>query len=230
MTALVVPDDPSGYAEAIRVLRAGGIVALPTDTVYGIGVALDAERGIERLVEAKRRPADRAIMLLLDSADQARAVGRWPVAAAALADAFWPGGLTVVVDQLPEAGLPPELTGGATTIGLRVPDHACPRALAAALGPLPVTSANLSGLPPARDAAEIAEQLGDAVDCIVDGGPAHGGPPSTIVDCTVDPVRILRVGAIPKDAIAGRLGSRTDMRPPAFTTDDRPHPARQRRG
>jgi L-threonylcarbamoyladenylate synthase len=182
-------------------------VALPTDTVYGIGVALDADRGIERLFEAKRRPADRAIMLLLDSADQARAVGSWPPAAAALAAAFWPGGLTLVVDQLPGAGLPPELTAGASTIGLRIPDHACPRALAAAVGPLPVTSANLSGLPPARDAVEIAAQLGDAVDCIVDGGPAHGGPPSTVVDCTVSPVRILRVGAVAEDAVAAALAA-----------------------
>jgi L-threonylcarbamoyladenylate synthase len=209
---IVVPDEPSGHAEAAHVLRDGGIVALPTDTVYGIGVALDAPRGIDRLFEAKRRPADRAIMLLLDSADQARAVGAWPASAARLAEAFWPGGLTVVVDQLPDVGLPPELTGGLLTIGLRMPDHACPRALAAAVGPLPVTSANLSGLPPARDAREIAEQLGEAVDCIVDGGPAHGGPASTVVDCTVDPVRILRVGAISEEAVAACLA---DGRPPA---------------
>jgi L-threonylcarbamoyladenylate synthase len=207
VSALVVTDDTTGYAEAIRVLRAGGIVALPTDTVYGIGVALDAERGIERLFEAKRRPADRAIMLLVDSAEQARAVGKWSPAAATLADAFWPGGLTVVVEQLPGAGLPPELTAGTPTIGLRMPDHACPRGLAAAIGPLPVTSANLSGSPPARDAAEIAAQLGDAVDCIVDGGPARGGPPSTVVDCTVDPIRIIRVGAITEDVIAASLAA-----------------------
>jgi L-threonylcarbamoyladenylate synthase len=209
---IVVADDPAGYAEAVRILRSGGIVALPTDTVYGIGVALGAEGGIERLFEAKGRPPDRAIMLLLDSADQARAVGSWPPAAAALAAAFWPGGLTLVVDQLPSAGLPPELTAGVPTIGLRMPDHACPRALAAAIGPLPVTSANLSGLPPARDAAEIAEQLGDAVDCIVDGGPAHGGPPSTVVDCTVTPVRILRLGAIGEDAVTGCLAAVQDER------------------
>jgi L-threonylcarbamoyladenylate synthase len=215
VTAFLVPDDASGYAAAIGVLRGGGIVALPTDTVYGIGVALDAERGIERLFEAKRRPADRAIMLLLHAADQARAIAAWPRAADVLAEAFWPGGLTVVVDQLPAANLPPELTGGRPTIGLRVPDHACPRALAAAIGPLPVTSANLSGLPPARDAAEIADQLGDAVDCIVDGGPAHGGPASTVVDCTIDPVRILRVGAIPEDVIAACLAAVHDVRPDA---------------
>ena len=205
MSALLVRDDAAGRAEAVRVLQAGGIVALPTDTVYGIGVALDAERGIERLFEAKRRPPDRAVMLLLDSAEQARGIGSWPPVAAALAEAFWPGGLTIVVDQLPAANLPPELTGGAPTIGLRVPDHACPRALAAAIGALPVTSANLSGQPPARDAAEIAAQLGDAVDCIVDGGPAHGGPASTVVDCTADPVRILRVGAVAEDAVAACL-------------------------
>jgi L-threonylcarbamoyladenylate synthase len=201
MRANVVPDDPIGYADAIAVLRRGGIVAIPTDTVYGIGVALDAERGIDRLFEAKRRPADRAIMLLLDSPDQGAAVAAWTPSAAALAEAFWPGGLTVVVNQLPHGGLPPELTGGAPTIGLRMPDHACPRALAAAVGPLPVTSANLSGLPPARDAAEISEQLGDAVLCIVDGGPARGGPPSTVVDCTIDPVRILRAGAVSNEEV-----------------------------
>ena len=215
MTPLVVPDDPEGYAKAARILRSGGIVAMPTDTVYGIGVVLDAPRGIDRLFEAKRRPAERAIMLLLDSADQARSVGAWPASAARLAGAFWPGGLTVVVDQLPDAGLPPELTAGAPTIGLRVPNHACPRALAAAVGPLPVTSANLSGLAPARDAREIADQLGDAVDCIVDGGPAHGGPASTVVDCTVDPARILRVGAVSEDAVAACLA--------AAGGPDRPH-------
>jgi L-threonylcarbamoyladenylate synthase len=205
MSAVVVADDPEGYAEAARILRSGGVVALPTDTVYGIGVALDAERGIERLFEAKRRPPDRAIMLLLDSTAQAQSIGAWPPAAAALAEAFWPGGLTIVVDQLPGVGLPPELTAGAPTIGLRMPDHACPRALAAAVGPLPVTSANLSGLPPARDAAELEDQLGDAVDCIIDGGPAHGGPASTVVDCTVDPVRILRVGAVAEEAVVASL-------------------------
>ena len=132
-------------------------------------------------------------------------MGSWPASAAALADAFWPGGLTVVVEQLPGANLPPELTAGTSTIGLRMPNHACPRALAAALGPLPVTSANISGLPPASDAAEIAEQLGDAVDCIVDGGPAHGGPASTVVDCTADPVRILRAGEVSVAAVAACL-------------------------
>ena len=91
------------------------------------------------------------------------------------------------------------------TIGLRVPDHATPRALAAAVGPLPTTSANRSGQPEARDAAEIAAQIGDAIELIVDGGPAHGGPASTVVDCTGERATILRSGAISPARIAAVL-------------------------
>ncbi len=184
MTARVVLDDEAGRAAAIDVLRAGGVVALPTDTVYGVAVALETVGGVERLFHVKRRPPDKGIMLLLDVAAQAATIGIMGPAAAALADAFWPGGLTVIVPRLPEVSLPAALTAGAPTIGLRVPDHDAPRALARAVGPLPTTSANVSGLPEARDAAEIIDQLGDALDLILDGGPAHGGPASTIVDCT----------------------------------------------
>jgi len=203
--ARVVPDADAGRAEAIRILRDGGIVALPTDTVYGLAVDLAAPRGIERLFAAKRRPNERAVMLLLADIDQARGLAEWPPAAAALSDAFWPGGLTIVVAQRPEAELPPELTGGRPTIGLRLPDHPSPRALAAALGPLPVTSANLSGLPEASDAAAIMHELGDAIDLILDGGPARGGLPSTVVDCSGRVARILRAGAIPAGTVAACL-------------------------
>ena len=132
MTARIVTDDAAGRAAAVEVLRAGGIVALPTDTVYGIAVALDTPEGIEALFAAKRRPPDRGIMLLLADAAQAPAIGQWPPSAAALAAAFWPGGLTLVVPQRPDVPLPMALTGGAPTIGLRVPDHDAPRAEAAA--------------------------------------------------------------------------------------------------
>jgi L-threonylcarbamoyladenylate synthase len=207
MTAEIVPDDEAGRATAVRTLRAGGVVALPTDTVYGIGVDLAVAGGIERLFEAKRRPADRAIMLLLADAGQAAELAEWPPAAAALAEAFWPGGLTLVLPQLAGVVLPTALTAGRPTIGLRVPDHESPRALAAGVGPLPVTSANVSGLPEARTAAEIHAQLGDAIDLILDGGPSHGGPASTVVDCTTSPPRILRVGAIAPDAVSACLRS-----------------------
>jgi L-threonylcarbamoyladenylate synthase len=207
VTATVVRDDDAGRAAAIRILREGGVVALPTDTVYGIGVDLSVPGGIERLFEAKRRPADRAIMLLLADVGQAATLAEWSPAAAVLAEAFWPGGLTLVLPQRPGVALPAELTGGRATIGLRVPDHPSPRALAAAVGPLPVTSANISGLPEARTADEILAQLGDAIDLVLDGGPSRGGPPSTVVDCTGDVARILRSGAIPAAAVAARLRS-----------------------
>ena len=205
MSARTVPDDAAGRADAIEVLRRGGIVALPTDTVYGIAVALDVPGGIERLFRVKRRPPDRGIMLLLDAAPQAAAIGVMGPAAAALADACWPGGLTVVVPQRPDVPLPAALTGGTPTIGLRVPDHDASRALAASLGPLPTTSANVSGMPEARDAAEILAQLGDGVDLILDGGPARGGPPSTVVDCTGERPVVLREGAIAAARIAAIL-------------------------
>jgi L-threonylcarbamoyladenylate synthase len=205
MTARIVPDDDTGRAAAIEALRRGGIVALPTDTVYGIAVALETTGGIERLFEAKKRPPDKGIMLLLADAAQAPTIGQWPPAAAALANAFWPGGLTLIVPQRADVPLPAALTGGLPTIGLRVPDHPTPRALAAAVGPLPTTSANVSGLPEAGTAAEIVEQLGDPVELVIDGGPAHGGPPSTVVDCSGDRPAILRLGAIAQEQIAATL-------------------------
>jgi L-threonylcarbamoyladenylate synthase len=149
-------------------------------------------------------------MLLLADAAQAPAIGHWPAAAATLGDAFWPGGLTLVVPQRADVPLPAALTGGAPTIGLRVPDHPAPRALAAAVGPLPTTSANRSGVPEANDAVAIVDQLGDAIGLVLDGGPAHGGPPSTVVDCTVEPPRILREGAIPTSSIESALGRPVD--------------------
>ena len=197
MTARVVPDDAAGRDAAIQVLRDGGVVALPTDTVYGICVALETTGGVERLFRAKRRPPGKGIMLLLAGADQAGEIAALTPPAAALAAACWPGGLTVVVPQRPDVALPAALTAGSPTVGLRVPDHGAPRALARALGPLPTTSANVSGLPEASDAAEILGQLGDSVDLILDGGPAHGGPPSTVVDCSGPWPSVLREGAVP---------------------------------
>lgn len=202
MTASVVPDDAAGRAAAVEVLRAGGVVALPTDTVYGICVALDTPGGVARLFQIKQRPPDKGIMLLLEAREQAAEIAVMTPAAEALADACWPGGLTVVVPQRPDRQLSPVLTAGSNTIGLRVPDHPAPRALAAGVGPLPTTSANVSGLPEARDADEIRAQLGDSVDLILDGGPAHGGPASTVVDCSGATPRILRIGAIPRERIA----------------------------
>ena len=204
MMVQIVRDDVDGRAAAIDVLRAGGIVALPTDTVYGIAVSLDTPGGIERLFRVKQRPPDKGIALLLDEVAQAAAIAVVTPAALALAEACWPGGLTLVLARRRGVALPDELTGGAA-IGLRVPDHATPRALARTVGPLPTTSANVSGLPEARDAAAIVQQLGLGVDLVLDGGPAHGGPASTVVDCTDDGPRILRVGAVSAERVAAVL-------------------------
>lgn len=205
MRARIVSGDAEGRAAAVVVLRSGGVVAIPTDTVYGIAVALETPGGIERLFHVKRRPPAKGIMVLLDEAAQAASIGVMTPAATALAEACWPGGLTVVVSQRPDVPLPAALTGGAPTIGLRVPDHAVPRALAAAVGPLPTTSANVSGLPEAHDAAEILDQLGDAIDLILDGGTARGGPASTVVDCSGMLPVVLREGTIPLERIAAIL-------------------------
>jgi L-threonylcarbamoyladenylate synthase len=205
VTARVVPDDEAGRALAVNVLCRGGIVAMPTDTVYGVGVALDAERGIERLFEAKDRPLDKAIVLLVADAGQAETVGAMGPAARALAERFWPGGLTLVLRQVEGAGLPAVLTAGQTTIGVRVPDHDCPRALAREFGPLPVTSANVSGRPGATTAEEVVAQLGERIDLILDGGPARRGVPSTVVDCSAEEPRVLRDGAIGSPEIYARI-------------------------
>lgn len=210
-----VVDDPAGRDEAITALRAGGVIALPTDTVYGIAVALGTPGGIERLFAAKSRPPDKAIALLVADVDQAGEIGELSAAATALAGAFWPGGLTLVVPRRRDRPLPAALTGGAlapgeiATVGLRVPGHATPRALAAALGPLPTTSANRSGEPEARDADEIEALLGDAIDLILDGGPSAGGLASTVVDLTGEHPRVLRHGAVPEAAIRRNLESAT---------------------
>jgi L-threonylcarbamoyladenylate synthase len=207
--ARVAPDDADGRTEAIEVLRAGGLVAMPTDTVYGVGVALAAKDGLKRLFAAKDRPPDRAIVLLVADLAQAGSVGVLSPAALALAARFWPGGLTLVLAQTskPTEGsrLPSELTAGRSTIGVRMPDHDSPRALARALGPLPVTSANISGQSDARDAGAVLAQLGMRIDLILDGGPARGGVPSTVVDCSQDVPRILRAGAIEPARISAAL-------------------------
>ncbi len=205
MTARIVPDGPNGRAAAIEVLRDGGIVALPTDTVYGIAVLLDTPGGIERLFRVKQRPPDKGIALLLDEIAQATTIAVVTPAARALAETCWPGG----PDARPRAaarGDPsrrPDGWGGDD----RATGAGPPRATSArpCREPLPTTSANVSGLPEARDAAEIVQQLGLGVDLILDGGPAHGGPASTVVDCTDHGPRIVRVGAVPVERVAAVL-------------------------
>jgi L-threonylcarbamoyladenylate synthase len=191
-----VADDAAGRTQAIEALRAGSVVALPTDTVYGLAASMDVPGAIERLFEVKDRPGDRAIAVLLADVDQADAMATLSPAAKALGAAFWPGALTLVVAQRAGRPLPPSLTGGRATVGVRVPDHPAPRAIAAALGPLPITSANVSGEPELNEADAIEARLGDRIELILDGGPARGARPSTVVDVTGEQPVVLREGPI----------------------------------
>lgn len=203
----ILPDGDAARTEAAALLREGAIVALPTDTVYGIAADLALPDAIERLFAAKHRPPEKAVALLLAGAAQAATLGELGRAATVLGDRFWPGGLTLVLPVRPDARLPRVLAAGASTIGVRVPEHPCPRALAAVLGPLPTTSANLSGQPDARDAREVAARLGDAITLVIDGGPIRGGPASTVVDCAARRPLVRRAGAIPPAAIAAVLAA-----------------------
>jgi L-threonylcarbamoyladenylate synthase len=184
--------DAAPVAEAARVLGAGGIVAFPTETVYGLAVNADDEAARRRLYEAKGRDARKACAFLLASRDDAlRHVERLPSFAQRLADAFWPGPCTLVV---------PGPDG--TLVGLRLSSDPLPRALAEAAGcPILQTSANRSGEPAATDAKGVADALGDAIDLLLDGGPTAEGRPSTVVQCDDAVFSILREGAIPADRV-----------------------------
>jgi L-threonylcarbamoyladenylate synthase len=197
-----VPADAAGVlAEAAAVLKAGGLVAFPTDTVYGVAAHAFQPRAVKKLYVVKERPLDKAIPLLLgDHAQVDEVACDVPPLAYRLMQRFWPGGLTIVLWA--QAHVPAIVTAGTGTVAVRLPDHATPRTLAAALGaPLAATSANLSGQPSPRTAAEVATDLGGRIAMILDGGACPGGVESTVIDLTKDPPQITRVGAIAPDAL-----------------------------
>ncbi|UCC62623.1 MAG: threonylcarbamoyl-AMP synthase [Anaerolineae bacterium] len=187
--------------QAAQVLAAGGLVAFPTDTVYGVGAhAFDAD-AVERLYTAKERPRTMAIPILLASVtDLPLAAREVPPVAQRLAEAFWPGALTIVLPRQP--ALPLVLTAGADSVAVRVPDHPVTCALIAALGaPLAATSANISGQPSPITADEVTAQLSGRVNLILDGGPCPGGVPSTLLDLTCGPPCLLRAGPVTEKAL-----------------------------
>ena len=196
--------DPTAIARAAKILRDGGLIAYPTDTVYGLGANVYSPQALRGVLAAKRRPEEKHVPVLI--ADQSQLDGlvtQVPPEAEALIAAFWPGALTIVLPKQPH--LSPLL--GDTTLGVRRPDHQALNALLAVAGcPMTGTSANRSGKPSATTAQDVWEQLGDAVDLILDGGPAAGNTPSTVIDCTVTPARILREGAVTRNALAAVLG------------------------
>jgi L-threonylcarbamoyladenylate synthase len=183
------------------VVRSGGVVAIPTDTLYGLAVDPFNADAVRRLFQIKHRDATRAIPLIAANAAQVRLMlGALPEDARRLAARFWPGPLTLVVPAPPT--LAPGVADARGTVGVRVPDHAAIRALAAACGvPLTSTSANISGDAATADPDEVVRQLGAALDGMLDAGRTPGGLPSTIVDVTVTPPTLLRPGAVPWEEI-----------------------------
>ncbi len=198
-TRLVSADDPRAVQKALAVLRAGGLVAFPTDTVYGLGALVFNAQAVERLFQAKERAASKAIAVLIGEIGQLSSVsGQVSPVALTLARHYWPGALTLVVASHPD--LPNNLSPQ-PTIGVRMPDHPFARALLRRAGPLATTSANLSGGVNPRNAQDVMAQLEGRVELVIDGGEAPGGIPSTVVDCTQDLPKILREGAIKEEAI-----------------------------
>jgi L-threonylcarbamoyladenylate synthase len=204
ITEIIAANDPTAQSRALAVLKGGGLVAFPTDTVYGLGgLAFDAA-AVGRIYEVKDRPVEKAIpVLIADRDDLEKVTLDVPQCAAQLASRFWPGPLTLVVGKHPDL---PEAVSAGQTVGVRVPDHTVARLLLRAAGPMAVTSANLSGQPSPCTAQEVFVQLGGRIALIIDGGRTPGGVPSTVVDCASETQRILREGPITKDEIGAVLG------------------------
>lgn len=191
---------------AVRFLREGGVATIPTDTLYGLAADAFNSDAIERVFAIKERPEGMALPVLLADMEQLSLVAREvPEAAQVLAEAYWPGPLTLIVWRA--EGLPPRLTAGNATVAVRVPDHPVPRELAQRLGrPITGTSANISGAPDPKSLDELRRQVGERVHCVVSAGPVPAGTASTIVDLTGDAPKLIREGAIPFAEIAGILG------------------------
>lgn len=194
--------------KAAKIISCGGIVAVPTESFYGLAVDATSERAIERLLEVKQRPSDNPILILIPAiTGLERYVRSISEKARQLMARFWPGGLTLVF----EAGvrISPLLTAGTGKIGIRLSGHPVPAGLAHAAGvPITGTSANLSGKPACLSVEAIKAHFGKDVDLILDGGKTAGGRGSTVLDVTVHPPRIIREGVVSRDQLRDFLQDR----------------------
>ena len=187
------PDDEL-VRQAADVIRRGGIVGFPTDTLYGLAVDPRSDDAVRRLFEVKGRDQTTAVALIAADLAQAEQAGTFGGSERQLAEALWPGPLTIVVAA---TGVSPRLIAGRGTVGVRVPAHVTARALAAAFGGcITATSANLSGHAPAVTADDVVAALGDAIDLVLDGGPAPGGSPSTVIEIVDGRLTLHRAGAV----------------------------------
>ena len=194
---------PENLSRALQVLKEGGMVAFPTDTVYGLGASAYHAQAIARIYKAKGRSRENPIPILLANMQElSRVTLSPPPMARRLAKRFWPGPITLIVWRKPT--LPDEISPS-STVGVRVPDHPVALTLLTIAGPLAVTSANKSGDPIARTASEVLEGFGGDIDLILDGGMTPGGEPSTVVDCTRASPQILREGPISEVEIREEL-------------------------
>ncbi|HUS83310.1 MAG TPA: L-threonylcarbamoyladenylate synthase [Dehalococcoidia bacterium] len=193
-------------AAATECLRQGGLVAFPTDTLYGLGADIANDSAVTRLFQAKRRPPDAPIPILISGIQEARAVAKsMPVLALKLGNMYWPGPLTMVLERSP--GCHSLALAGGDSVALRVPDHAIALAVIHGLGrAITGTSANRSGQVAPRTATDVVRQLEDEVDIVIDGGPCPLGVESTVVDLRGKTPRLLREGAVSREELEGVFG------------------------
>ena len=202
-TEIVSAFEDTWLVRTLEVIRAGGVVAFPTDTVYGIGSDPFQPDAVKRLYEAKDRPGEKAIPILIGSPqDLLKVVAAVPAGVENLIEAYWPGALTLILEKRDTI---PAIVSSGNTVGVRIPDHAIALELLKASGPLAVTSANPSGAKEARDSAQVLDSLAGMIDLVVDGGQTPGGYPSTVLDCSLEPPRVLRQGPISLPDILARM-------------------------
>jgi L-threonylcarbamoyladenylate synthase len=213
-TTPILPAGEAAVAAAARLLAEGRLVAFPTETVYGLGADATNPAAVARLYRAKGRPAFNPLISHVGDLDAARRIARFEATATALAQAFWPGPLTLVLPKTADCGVAELATAGLETIAIRIPAHPLAREILRAFGrPVVAPSANLSGHVSPTTAAHVHGDLAGRIDLIVDGGPVEVGVESTIVGCLDAPV-LLRPGGLPREAIERVLG-RPLSAPPA---------------
>jgi L-threonylcarbamoyladenylate synthase len=200
METIILPTGhDNSIPRALEILKRGGLVAFPTDTVYGVGALAFDEGAVESIYAAKDRPVEKAIPLLIGGLeDLDKVTVEIPPVAAKLAARFWPGPLTLVIPKHPNL---PDVVSASATVGVRVPNHPVARALLRAAGPMAVTSANISGQASPKNAEEVSRQLNGRIPLILDGGETPGGVPSTVVNCLGTEPVILRKGPVTMEDI-----------------------------
>lgn len=199
-THVVKASDEDCLHTAVEIIMNGGVVALPTDTVYGIGSSAFDNDAVLKLYKVKERKPELAVPILIFDLDQVSDVAKeFPSSAIRLAEAFWPGPLTLVVTKSDSLAYAVSASG---TVGIRMPNHDFARSLLKLAGPMAVTSANLSGRPSLSSASDVFDEMDGRIELVIDGGRTPGGIPSTVVDCSQGmPVKILRKGPVSQEQI-----------------------------